>query len=141
MPNLDFKFKPSKQYLVLLTLTLIVCLGIAVNLSFAPWVKFVLISLIALYGSYLVWAIAMLRGKEAITRIRRLENGDWSVFTPQGQFIAELRGDSMATTIVSILRFQIPSQRRPLSGVVFRDSLAGADYRELQVALRTLARP
>lgn len=141
MPNLDFNFKPSKQYLALLALTLIVCVGIAFNLSFAPWVKFVLIILIALYGSYLLWAIAMLRGKEAITRIKRLDDGHWSVFTPQGQFVAELRGDSMATSIVSILRFQIPSQRRPLSGVVFRDSLDGGEYRELQVALRTLARP
>jgi hypothetical protein len=141
MPSLDFKFKPSKQYLALLTLTLVVSVGIVLALTFAPWIKFVLIMLIAFYGSYLLWAVAVLRGKQAITRVKYLNDKSWSVFTQQGIYIADLRGDSMATNIVSILRFQIPDQHLPLSCVVFRDSLDGHDYRELLVALRTLARP
>lgn len=140
MLDLDFKFKPSFSYLALLILILVVSVGIVLALSIAPWIKFVMIVLIALYGGYLLWAVALLKGKFAITRVKQLEDGNWSVFTQQGRYHATLRGDSTVTNIVSILRFHTPQQRLPLSTVVFPDSLAGRDYREFLVMLRTLSR-
>ncbi len=50
---------------------------------------------------------------------------------PAGTYDAKLRGDSTVTTLVSILRFDLPARRQIATCMVFKDSLPAEDYRRL----------
>lgn len=140
MPDPDFKLKPSRQYAALLLITLFISAGIVMALSFALWMKGIAVLAIALYGWHLLWAVALMHGKFSVTRFKRLDDGRWSLHTPGGIYDADLLGDTTVTNVVSVLRFQVPNRRLPLSSVVFKDALINRDYRQLLVVLRTLAR-
>ena len=136
MPDLEFKLKPSRQYLILLISFLILSLWVAVMLPVSLWIRFAVAGLAAGYGAILLWQAGLLRAKTSIVSMRRLENGNWFLSTRSLQYEAEIRGDSTVTNQVSVLRFQPLQRWRPVSCVIFRDALPPEDYRRLVVVLR-----
>jgi hypothetical protein len=140
MHDLDFNLRPSTYYLVLLSVTFMIALGIMLALPFIPWAKILGVVFLVIYGAYHLWHVALLRSPHAITRIRRTADGRWFLFSKAATHEAVVCGDSTVTTMVSVLRLTIAKQRWPLSCVVFRDALSAKEYRVLLVALKVLSK-
>lgn len=140
MPSHVFKLKPSKYYLILLSVTVLVCFSIIVYLPLAPWLRGLSLVLLLGYGGYTLRTGVLLRGQQSITSIRFMPDGRWQVAMSGVTQELVLRGDSTVTTGVSVLRFQRLTGFWPHSCVIFRDSLGRERYRELLVVLRMLAR-
>lgn len=136
MLNLEFKLKPSKQYLTLLFTVFVISMVIVLTLPLEWWIKLIGLLCLFLYGGRILWQFGLLRSKHSIISIRHHSDGRWLLHTHKKVYEAELRGDSTVTGWVSILRFRILKRFWPKSCVVFRDSLRTDDYRKLLVVLR-----
>ena len=134
MQNPDFRLKPSKFYISFLAVTLLASAGIIAALTINVWFKAVLLLILAFYGTYIFRRYALLRAVQSVVGLKQLNHGKWRVVTRSGNVEAELRGDSTVTTIISVLRFDFPNKKQPVTCVIFKDSLAGDDYRRLRVA-------
>jgi len=132
----EFQLRPSRQYLLLLSLVLSASMAVIILLPCAWWLKVMMAAGLSAYGVYLVQQVAQLQGKNAITRIVSCENG-WRVHTNQDVLNATLMGDSTVTRLVSILRFKVSTQCRPLCCVMFRDSIANDDYRNFLMTIKS----
>lgn len=136
MQDHDFKFKPSRQYLIFLAAALTACAVIVAALSAAWWLRAGLFVLLLVYGGWMIWQFGLLRGSASITAVRRLSDGDWLLQTRQGEYRAALLGDSTVTLVVSVLRFRVNQEKRVRTCIVFHDSLPNGRYRELVVVCR-----
>lgn len=136
MLDLEFRLKPSKQYLILISGALLISVGCVISLSAGMWMKLASLIWVVIYSGHLFWRYGLLRTKCSITSIRRHSDGRWLLHTPQQNYAAELRGDSTVTGLVSVLRFRVAQRRWPVSCVVFRDSLERGLYRKLLVVVK-----
>lgn len=131
MPAHDFHLKPSRCYVGCVSLLWLASLGILASVSLPLWIRLVLMLVVASYGGWILWRFALLRSRNAIVRIRCLDNGQWQLGTRAGDRIGKLRGDSVVTPILCILRFSVAGKRWPESCVVMRDSMGHDEYKAL----------
>lgn len=111
-------------------------IAIFMTLPLAVTVKAGGLVLLCAYGIYLLWNNGLLRGKTSISFLKYCDERCWQIEVGSEKVEAELMGDSTVTGIISVLRFRISGRLRPLSCVVFRDSLPQNRYRQLLVLLR-----
>lgn len=136
MQNHVFKLQPSKIYLILSGLVIILGLAALFFTSIPFWLKIILTIIFSIYGWHNLNVQGMLQGRDSLVSLRRLESGEWLVKTPTQEYTAELCGDSTVTHLVSVLRFKAPVARATFSSVIFSDSLPNDEYRRLLVLLR-----
>jgi hypothetical protein len=136
MQNPDFKLHLSKFYCLFLGTLLLGSALVIILLPLPYWLRVLLLAALLIYGSLIFRQYALLRGSFSVIRLKKMEEKRWQVITPSRVFECALRGDSVVTTVVSVLRFNIPGKHLPLVSVVFRDSLRAEDYRRLVAALR-----
>ena len=132
----EFKFKPSKQYLILLLITVFSSTVVVVCLPVSFWVKLLLLGLLCLYGANIIWKFGLLRSKTAVLGVILQSEGLWHIYIGKQSYPAKLMGNSTVTGFVSILRFQVLGSFWPKSCVVFSDSVDSDHYRQLLVLLR-----
>lgn len=132
----DFKCKISKSFFIITAILLCSSLFIVLTQPLGWAARFALIAILAVYGGYIVWRHVLLQGRMAVNRLIYQGHGRWQISTPHQSYTAELRGDSTVTAWVSILRFNIPERRFPVSVTVFRDSFVKDEYRRLIVLLK-----
>ncbi len=127
-----FDCRPSRWYLAALVAFIIATIGVVFSLS-APWLmKLVLLLLILGYGWYLVKQ-ACLFLPDSILSLRYREDV-WHLKLNNQEIIGDLRGDSVMTSWLMLLRFQ--SGNRVFSSLIFKDTLEPASFRQLFVLLR-----
>lgn len=136
MQDREFKLFPSHFYCLFLALMLLGSAVIALMLPVQFWLRTLIFAVLIVYGAQIFWRYAWLRSKNSVINIAKLTDKRWRLTTQGGVVDAVLRGDSTITTVVSVLRFDIPGSRWPLSCMVFRDSLRADDYRRLISTIR-----
>jgi toxin CptA len=99
------------------------------------WLKVISLMVLAIYSCHLVWRHALLRSAASIVRLRCHAEGLWTLTTAQGAVEERLRGDSVATQWLCMLRFQRLGRYYPRTCLVFRDSLSREEYRQLLAVL------
>ena len=136
MQERAFNFKPSKYYLILLTIILLTSMAIAGSLPMRMEFRLLGWMFVFVYGGMMIWRYGLLRSKHSILSLSYQSDGRWHLHTKNAVYVAQLRGDSTVTHLVAILRFQVTNQYWPQSCLVFRDSLERDEYRRLLVVLR-----
>ncbi len=136
MPSHEFKIMPSLFYSIFLGVTLLASMVVMALLPWSLWLKLVGMLVVGVYGAAIFWRYALLRAQLSVTGIAQLEHGQWQVTTAGGDVNAVLRGDSTVTSIISVLRFDFPGLRRPVSCIICRDSLRADSYRRLLGVVR-----
>lgn len=131
MLDREFILKPSKHYLILISITWFFSLIILLCLPLEIKVKIGSMIFVGGYGCYLIWRDALLLSPDAIMSLKRHADGHWQVSTHKQRLTAELRGDSTVTGFVSVLRFRVEKHVLPISCVVFKDSLNPQLYHQL----------
>ena len=135
MPSHEFRLTPSKQFILLISITLLSSLIIILTLPANLWIKCFLILILFVYGYSLFYEHGLLKGRQSITAIK-YHQGSFHIMQDNQMIAATLLGDSTATGFVCILRFRVINRIRPHSCVIFRDSLPPHRYRQLLVILK-----
>lgn len=135
MLDLDFKFKPSGIYVSFM----LIILGASIGILFSLPVHFIFrlfgLGLMVAYCAY-IQQFVFLRGSQAVLGIKHEKDTQWTLYLRDKRISAELLGDSLVTSFVTVLRFRLPDKRSVSSCVLLRDSLAPGLYKKLQVLLR-----
>ena len=133
MQKNNFSFQPSKQYLSILTIILI-----ASTLIILFYIPNFILKIAALFSLLIyakpIYQAAILKNPNAILSIKYMNNDQWLLQTPKGEYYAKITGDSTVTSYFCLLRFQ--SEKQHVSSIVMKDSLLADDYRRLLVRLR-----
>jgi hypothetical protein len=135
MLNQEYQFKTSKIFTTILISLMLMSSIICLIEPFALSMKLVLLLLTCVYGGWILWNTILMRGAFSMSALR-FKGDEWFVLTRQQWLPATLRGDSLVTTWVCILRFNIPGQLKPLSCVVWQDAVVGGSYKQLMVCLK-----
>lgn len=139
MPDQNFKLKPSYQYLLFLSLVLLVSFVIIFRLEMVLWMRALLLAILTFYGVTLLYHTVFLRGQNSVKALRKLEDGKWLLtFSEEGsQKVAELANDSVVTGLIAILRFKLPDKKWPISCIIFMDSLPPDQFRQLRILIKS----
>ena len=135
MRSREFKLKPSRQLMAIYTLVMLVSVIILLCVSLPIWIKLLSFIVVWVYGVSLYKQHIALMSDSAITGLI-FHTDSWLLQTKPALLTAALCGESVITRYVSVLRFQIPKQKRTLSCIVFRDSLMPGLYRELVLVVK-----
>lgn len=136
MQNLEFKLKRSLVYMVFLDAVLLASAIIIWMLPLDLGVRVLLFAVLAFYSATILWRFALLQAKLSVLGFKKLEGKRWQVTLGSGVKEGVLRGDSTVTNFVSVLRFDLHGMRRPVTAMVFRDSLSADDYRRMVGVIR-----
>ncbi len=136
MLDLEFKLQRSKQGIAFFLGLLLFSQIIVLSLTIAAWLKVLLMLWQTIYLGRILWSLGLGRGYPQLETIRRLTDGRWQLTMKNQRYDVVLRGDSTVTTLLSVLRFQLPQRYFCQSCLIFRDALTADDYRRLLVALR-----
>lgn len=132
----EFNIIPSTSYIILLTLFVMGSLVVIVALPLGFGAKSLLFIALTVYGAQLIWRNGLLKSRHSIMSLVQQAENSWVITTRTQRHEATLRGDSTVTHLASVLRFQLSTQRFPLSCTLFRDSMEPDAYRQLTVAIR-----
>lgn len=136
MLNLDFRLKPSPTYLFLSVGLIGMTVAIVLFLPLTGFLKGVLLIGAAGYGLQVISRYGLLAHPHSIKQLKRLSNGEWLLHMKKRVYEGKLNNFSTATSLVSVLSFDLPKQRWPKTCVIFPDSLDKDLYRQLLVMLR-----
>jgi hypothetical protein len=137
MQNLEFKLQISKTYCILLAIVFLMSGIIVIVLPAPVWLRAILLAALFGYALHTFWRYALLKSELSILGLKKLEAKHWQLTTNKGVVEAELRGDSTVTTLVSVLRFDLPGRKLPIVSIIFRDNLGADVYRRLIGMVRT----
>jgi hypothetical protein len=135
MPVHDFHLRPSRLYFFIFAVIVLVSCLILTSLPVPLWLKLVGMTAVLVHGSRVFWRYVLLRDRLSITAIKYLDEKRWVIQNRDGTFAAELHPSSTVSSVVMLLHFRIAGKMLPLKSVVFRDSIAVDDYRQLLVVL------
>lgn len=131
----EFELYPSRRFLVLFCLVSVISgISLAVT-SISLLYKLPLTILLIVYTYHIYQQFGSLNANTAVRGIECHPEGGWLVNMPHSSQRAVLRGDSVVTSVVTLLRFQCQQEKRSLSCLIFPDSLAPDLYRQLLVAV------
>lgn len=136
MLNLEFKIKPSWQYLFLLAFVFLATAAVIFSLQILWIWKGILFLTTAIYCWQITFRYALLKAEQSIISIKYEGNKTWTVQMKSGQYRGELCGDSLVTTFVCVMRFRIPGKFWPRSCVIFQDALDDNQHRHLLTLLK-----
>lgn len=131
LQNHEFNLHVSRFYCLFLALMLFGSSVIVVMLPLVWWQRAILFFVVIAYGAVIFWRFALLRAKNSIIRLRKIDEKSWQITTRSGVSEVMLRGDSTVTPVMSILRFEMAGKRQTLVSIIFRDSLPKSEYRRL----------
>lgn len=137
MRDLEFRLKPSRQYVILMMIALVISVIVAFSLPVNLWLHLAALVMAVSYIGYILWRFGLLRGRDTIISLRRAHDGVWCLSTRDTEFSAVITGDSTITGLVSVLRFRVEGRFGRPSCVIFRDSLNAEQYRQLLVLLKS----
>lgn len=132
-PAHTFNCQPSRQYVVILSCLLLASFVLVAFLSVHFATKLALMAGLLVYGVYLVKQ-AFLATPRSILGFACDESQVWHLTLPSIEVKGSLDGESVVTPWVLLLRFNTGKQR--LSCLIFRDTLAQDQFRQLSVLLR-----
>ena len=135
MLNHDFSLKPSRVYLILWIFCCLASIGVLLCIKLFWLLKVALIAPITLYALSVLKQQGLLHKDDAILSLCKAEK-HWLVKTKQGEYQAELLGDSTVTAIASLLRLKSLQSNQIYTALIFPDSLEFDQYRKLLVVLR-----
>ena len=136
MQDHKFILKPSKFYCTFLAVALLASFLVIILIHANIWIKLLVAVLLGFYGSYTYLRYALLKTHDSIIALQYTSSGKWQVTTNAGVASGEVKGDSVVTPFLSILRFNVERKRSSLSCIILRDSLDNDDYRRLVALLR-----
>lgn len=136
MQDHKFILKPSKFYCSFLAVALLASFLVIILIHANIWIKLLVAVLLGFYGSYTYLRYALLKTRDSIIALQSTSSGKWQVTTNAGVVSGEVKGDSVVTPFLSILRFNVERKRSSLSCIILRDSLDNDDYRRLVALLR-----
>jgi hypothetical protein len=136
MHNIDIHVRPSRQFIALILLALIMALGAIWALSLSIALRGLLLGLTACYGVYILRRYGLLRTKDSLVAFRVLESGTWHLITNDKVYAGELAGDSTITGRLLVLRFAQNGAKLKRTFVIFKDALEASIYRRLLIQLR-----
>ena len=131
MQNIDITLKPSKQFLIFISILLLGSFIVMASLPLSGWVKIVSGLVLAGYGIKLFWYDVLLRGPKSIIRLNKQNDGSWRLYDRKGAFTGGLAGDSTVTGFLCVLRFRVQGCFFKRSCLIFRDSVGAGTYRKL----------
>lgn len=133
---IQFIFKPSRTYQFLLVVVYAASMLVIALLAMPLMGKLPLLLALTAYMTWVFWHYGLLKAPLSIQCLRHVSDRQWVVVTRDNEVEAEICGDSTVTRWVSVLRFRVGGRKRPISCIVFNDSLAQDQYRKLMVAVR-----
>lgn len=136
MQSQEFRLKPSKRYVTILSVLLLATVTIIVCQPISLWIKAMLLLFVVPYGSWVMLRFGLLRSQRSILALKFEGEGRWVLQTPEGTVTAELSGDSTVTNLACVLRFKVPGEFWTQTCIVFRDSLDAERYQQLIAVLR-----
>lgn len=135
MQNIDIKLKPSKLFMIL-SASLIVMSVITIATLSIDWIlKVVLIAITLLYGGWIFWTVVLMKGSNSLLGLLLLKDGSCRLQFTSNTIEAEIMGESIATSEICVLSFNVQDRKSKLVCVVFKDSLEKGMYRKLLVWL------
>lgn len=132
----EFNIKPSVIYIVLLLSIIVTSLVMTLLLPFPAWARWPLLVLLSLYSISLMRHYALLTAPDAVLGLNKLDQSRWQIRTRQGVYEGNLLKDSLASQLVSVLRFRVAGKRAPVTCVIWCNSLPRDDYRRMLVLLK-----
>lgn len=136
MLDQEFKLKPSRLFIILFSIFLLVTLLIFLFLPLSFRLKLFGFILLSLYVFHIYWKFGLLRSGSAILSLKHLTQDIFQVYTANETYEATLCGDSTVTSIISILCFQRSKSWYKTSVIILPDSLDPGLYRRLVVVLK-----
>jgi len=133
----QFNFSISRQYLTLLLIVSFLSCSMIFMLTLPIIYKCIIMILLMAYLASIIWRFCLLRAASSIRGLRQLDGGQWLLQMRDAEIEGNLLGDSTITRWVSILRFRVANRYRPLSCIIFSDSLTSNSYRKLIVQIQT----
>lgn len=135
MQDINLNFKPSRQFMVLLSFVAVWSLAAVSSLSSNIGIKILLFSFILIYGARIFLRYGLLKNRHSILQLVVDSNG-CSIRTNQEVLAVKLLGESTLTTWLSILRFSHLENKNKYSCLIFKDSIGSEAYRRLLVAIK-----
>jgi len=133
----DFQLRPSQRLLALFGVLLLISFSAILILPINAGLKFLMCMLISAYIWHICRQYALLKSKEAIVRIIRLNDGRWRLVTANGKgCIASLSGQSTITAHLSILNFRFTEKPGRQNCIIAGDSLDGKLYQYFLMTVR-----
>jgi len=134
-----FKLQSSKHVKLIIVIVFLLSLVVTLLLPIPRLALLCVFFIVAAYGFFIFWRIGLLKGNNTVQIIDYHADGRFFLFTPHSNhgLSATLRGDSVVTTTIAVLRFNIPNRRLPFTVIVWKDALLGDEYRQLIVLLKT----
>jgi hypothetical protein len=136
MRSIDIQIKPSKLFILFLSITLLCCMTIVATLPLSFLNKILLAAAVFAYGWSLLRDWILPHGKRVITRLSYASQG-WMLTDREDTYRCELCGDSTLTPFLAILRFKLEGERKKRTCLLFKDIVDPDLYRRLMVTART----
>lgn len=132
------KLALKSSYVLLTALSIAHAGAIAILwwLPFAWWFVAVATMVCLVSFIYTLRLHALRNSNKAIVQVQTQADGKWLLQDKQGHtYTAELRGNSIRTTLLVLLNFVLPNSRTVLSVLILPDALDTTDFRRLRVHL------
>lgn len=134
---IEFNLQKSRIYQYLIIVVYALSAVMITLLSISLLLKGVLLIVLTAYMARVMWIYCLLKAHASIQSLRFISDKKWVVVAGGAETEAELSGDSTVTRWVSVLQFKIAGQRRPVTCILFVDSLPAELYRKLLVAVQS----
>ena len=126
------KLYPSFVFKLLTLLMILATLFVTYWIEIPISLRCLLVAITLWYG-YLIY---MQEPASRVSSLDRLRPGEWMLTMRHEKWVGRLRGDSLMTPWLMVLRFKVVHQRRPLSLVLFKDTLTPEVFRRLLVTIK-----
>ena len=130
MLGLNSQLSPSYKYFFILIIILSAFISMVSEVPDSLLRTGLLLTALSYFG-YLIYHDGLQCSKDAIRHLVYSQKTGWQIKTVQGWYLAKLRKDSTTMLGVCVLRFEIAGEKRPLSCLVFSDSLKQGAYRQM----------
>jgi len=132
MPLLDINIEKSKLQCYFL-------LGFTIVSSICILMTALSLTIQILFFSLLIGYTGLLFSQRYnVFKIQVTRENTWVIFAKSKRYIGRLRGESLITHHLCILRFNIENKRYPLTCVIYPDAIKKDQFRQLIVKIRTL---
>lgn len=136
MLKTEFKLQPSRIYRSLLAIATVLSCAVILTLSLSSLALVAIMLALLVYMGVVFWRVGLLRDKNAVLLLHKISQQNWLLQTKAADYEASLRGDSVVTRWLCVLRFQPKDRYFTTTCVVFPDSLANGEFREFVKAIR-----
>lgn len=130
----EYTLNISNNFRCLLLLFIFTSFCLCFTLSWPIFIRICLALLVISYGTWLMWSQGLIT--RCANSLRPIGDNCWLIRWQGREWVGRLRGDSVITAKLTLLRFDTDQQRLPRSILVFADALSATDYHALVVEMR-----